>query len=89
MSIQQLNNQLMSGILPDDLNFGIKRDSELDLVKLKYNAFYRSYDFYESKFPKGINSIIGFDKVIDNIIYKAKDKTPLDEIEKLKNNNIQ
>ena len=86
MSVKELNEQLLNGILPDELNFGIKKEYELDLNKIKYNAFYRSYEFYENKFPKGYENIKGFDKVIDHIVYKAqeKKKTPLDELEELK-----
>lgn len=86
MSIQELNSQLNLGILPDELNFSIKRDNvELDINKIKYNSFYRSYEFYESKFPKGYDSIIGFDKIIDSIVLKAQEtkKTPLDELDEL------
>lgn len=84
-SIQELNEQFNKGILPDELNFSIKREFVLDLNKIKYNAFYRSYEFYESKFPKGYESIPGFDKIIDSIVYKAQEtkKTPLDELEEI------
>lgn len=86
-NIEELNDLLSQGILPDELNFGIKREYELDLNKLKYNAFYRSYEFYESKFPKGYENIIGFDKIIEHITYKAqeKKKSPLQELEELEN----
>ena len=80
MNINELNKQLMSGMLPDELNFSIKREFVLDLDKIKYNAFYRSYEFYESKFPKGYESIPGFDKIIESIVENSKDKTPLDEM---------
>jgi DNA replicative helicase MCM subunit Mcm2 (Cdc46/Mcm family) len=99
MSVQELNDLLTQGILPDELNFSIKREYTIDLNKIKYNAFYRSYEFYENKFPKGYNSIPGFDKIIDSIAVKAieKNKSPLDELEELEreikeiekvNNNI-
>lgn len=80
MNINELNKQLMSGVLPDELNFSIKREFALDLDKIKYNAFYRSYEFYESKFPKGWESIPGFEKIIESIVEKSVDKTPLDEM---------
>lgn len=83
--IEELNKHFNNGILPDELNFSIKREYFLDLNKIKYNAFYRSYEFYENKFPKGYESIPGFDKIIDSIVCKAKEtkKTPLDELEEL------
>jgi hypothetical protein len=84
-SIRQLNEQLLMGVLPDELNFGIKREYEFDINKIKYNAFYRSYEFYQSKFPKGHESIPGFDKIIENIVHTAeeKNKTPLQELDEL------
>lgn len=84
-SIEELNKQFNNGILPDELNFSIEREFVLDLNKIKYNAFYRSYEFYENKFPKGYKNIIGFDKIIDSIVCKAKEtkKTPLDELDEL------
>jgi len=86
-NIEELNNLLSQGILPDELNFSIKRECELDLNKLQYNSFYRSYGFYESKFPKGYKNIIGLDKVIEHIVYKSeeKKKPPLQELEELEN----
>jgi hypothetical protein len=80
LNIQDLNKSLNACVLPDCLNFSIKPS---DIEKLKYNAFYRSYDFYESKFPKGYECIPGFDKVIQLCKDKAneEEKTPLKEIE--------
>ena len=81
MNIQELNEQLNYGILPENLNFSLQKDYTIDLNKIKYNAFYRSYEFYESKFPKGYESIAGFDKIIEHIAIQNESKTPLDEIE--------
>ena len=57
MNIQDLNKALNKGVLPDCLNFSIKPSDDLDLEKLKYNAFYKSFEFYESKFPEGFENI--------------------------------
>jgi hypothetical protein len=75
--IKDLNN----GILPDSLNFSLKpKEFDLkDLAELQYNAFYRSYEFFEKKFPKGYESIPGFDKVIQSMADNAL--TPLQEME--------
>ena len=53
----------------------------LDLNKIKYNAFSRSYEFAQSKFPKGLENIPGFDKVIESCIC---DHTPLEELEAIR-----
>ena len=82
MSVKKLNQQLEKGILPDELNFSLEQNNNIDIEKLKYNAFYRSYEFYESKFPNGYQSIPGFEKIIENIAKTAdeEDRTPLKEI---------
>jgi hypothetical protein len=81
--LDRLNSLLSSGVLPDELNF-TKQDfkPEIDMSKLKYNSFYRSYEFVENKFPKGHESIPGFDKVIQSIVDKMEEEniTPLNEI---------
>ena len=81
MNIAELNKQLSNGVLPDVLNYGIEQ-KPLDICELKYNAFYRSYGFVESKFPKGYESIPGFDCVIQSIADKLEQEeiTPLKEI---------
>ena len=83
MSVRKLNDQLEKGILPNELNFSVEQqNNSIDFEKLKYNAFYRSYEFYESKFPKGYENIPGFNKIIENIALQAEEenKTPLKEI---------
>jgi len=54
----------------------------IDISKIQYNNYYQSYEFFESKFPKGYNNIIGFSDVIENMATNAKLKNlnPLDEI---------
>ena len=81
MDLQELNNLLSRGILPDELDFTSKPRPELDINKIKYNAFYRSYEYAETKFPPGYESIPGFDKVIESVRQELEKKTPLEEIE--------
>jgi hypothetical protein len=81
MDLRELNNLLSRGILPEELDFTIKPRPELDISKIKYNAFYRSYEFAESKFPKGYENIPGFDKVIQSVRQELETKTPLEEME--------
>ena len=35
-----------------------------DYEKIKYNPFYRSYEFQEKKIPNGYDNISGFNKII-------------------------
>ena len=81
--LDRLNYLLSKGELPDELNFTKQEDKpEIDLNKVRYNSFYRSYEFVENKFPKGHESIAGFDKVIQSIVDKINDEdiTPLSEM---------
>jgi hypothetical protein len=54
----------------------------MDIAQIKFNAIYRSYEFVESKFPKGYESIPGFDKIIQSIANKLEEEniTPLSEM---------
>ena len=39
----------------------------IDVNKIKYNNYYQSYEFFESKFPEVNDNIIGFSDVIDSM----------------------
>ena len=87
--MDQLIQQLNAGILPDELNYTNNKNFEgIDVAKLQYNAFYKSYDFYLNKFPKGLDNLPGFNKVIESIVEKNADNSPLKEITELKSNSI-
>ena len=88
MDLKQINRDLNQGVLPDCLNFSIKREEQIDWNMVKYNAFYRSYDYFERKFPKGHEHIPGFDKIIEQCIATGSEKTPLQEIMERKEQEI-
>lgn len=69
-SISEINEMFLRGQLPDSLNFKMLNDlsNVIDLEKLKYNAFYRSYEFAESKFPKGIKGCEYMRGVVESCI---------------------
>jgi len=71
---------LEQGICPAELNFNAKATEVIDWEKVKYNTFYKSHEFYGSKFPPELENIPGFDKVVDLIAEKNKDNSPLKEI---------
>lgn len=89
--MDQINDLLSKGILPDELNFtGEKQFEGVDVARLQYNAFYRSYGFYLNKFPQGLENLPGFNKVIETIQEQNADNTPLKEIiEKKSISNIE
>jgi hypothetical protein len=85
MSINSINKQLEKGELPIefyDLIYPKEKKEEItiDWEKVKYNSFYRSFDYYNARFSCDYSHITGFDKVIQSIADKNKEKSPLDEI---------
>jgi len=77
MDINSLNKALRKGRLPTELDYNI--EPTVDLNRLLYNAFYRTYEFHESKFPAGYESIPGLEKLIQSLADNAK--SPLEEME--------
>ena len=75
--IRRINLEFENGILPPELDFSIKKELEIDWEKVKYNSFYKSFEYAASKFPDGFENIPCFDKIIEASIPK---KTPLQEI---------
>jgi hypothetical protein len=90
MNISKLISQLERGELPAELDYSDKPENIVDLEKLLYNSFYRSYEYYESKFPKGYENIPGFDKVIESMLTHtiSNDLTPLKAIEQRQDESI-
>ena len=52
---------------------------QLDESCVMYNNLYKSFEFYDNKFPEGHENIPGFEKIIDAIVERAKDNSPLIE----------
>ena len=84
MDIKSINNSFINGFIPNCLfyNASSEYNVSIDMNKIQYNNYYQSYEFFESKFPKGYDNIIGFSNVIENMATNAKLKNlnPLDEI---------
>lgn len=91
VSLKEINKFLENGMLPDCLNFSAQPVEAIDWEKVKYNAFYRSFDYHAQKFPH-YESIPGFDKIIQSMADNSK--SPLEEIDermnkiKIDDNNI-
>ncbi len=79
-TISDLNKQFNNGVLPDCFNFQLPQNGNIDISKLQYNTFYRSFEFAESKFPQGHEGIPNFDKVIEMC---QCDHTPLEEMNEI------
>ena len=88
MNIQEINDCFNNGFIHDSLFYTIEKGGiQIDPRKISYTSYYQSYDFYESKF-KNTSSILGFDKVIENMskIAIENNRTPLKELEEIKSN---
>ena len=88
MDVQEINECFKNGFIPDCLFYTVEKGGmQIDPRKISYTNYYQSYDFYESKF-KDTSSILGFDKVIENMsnIAITNNKTPLKELEEIKPN---
>jgi hypothetical protein len=87
-SIKQLNRQFENGELP--LGFDYSKPIQcgfVDIEKLKYNAFYKTFNYYESKFPKDFIGIFGLEPMIKEIVEYKQDIDLIDELEIKKNTN--
>ena len=78
--VDKLNKMILKGECPAELDFNPENNQHttIDYEMVKYNAFYKSYDYAQSKFPDGFETIPGFDKVIESCIPQT---TPLEELE--------
>ena len=65
-------------------NYKVLTNEEKNYIKvnedlIRYNNVYHSYDFYESKFSDGYQSIPAFDIIISTIVENSKNNNPLKE----------
>ena len=80
MDIQKLIRQLEMGICPAEFNYRADAQEEIDWEKISYNTKYHSFDYFDAKFPNEIKQIPAYDKIIDLIVEKNEDNSPLKEI---------
>jgi hypothetical protein len=79
-TLDKLNKMILKGECPPELDFNQNHNQHatIDYEMVKYNAFYKSYGYAQSKFPDGFDVIPGFDKIIESCIPTI---TPLEEID--------
>jgi hypothetical protein len=68
---------LNRGILPDGLNFSLKKNQVIDWEKVRYNTYYQSPEFWQNKLTS-LENIPGYDKLIEKMAEKSL--SPLDEM---------
>jgi hypothetical protein len=76
---------LENGICPAELNFSGNKEDVIDWDKVRYNTFFKSNEYFEDKFPTELHNLPAFDKIIDMIVDKNKDNSPLKEITEKQN----
>ncbi len=86
MDISNLIKGLENGVCPAELLYKPNPETtEIDWDKLLYNLRYHDPAFYDNKFPKEVRQIPSYDKIIDLIVEKNQDNSPLKEMD-LRNN---
>jgi hypothetical protein len=84
--LKDILNDLDNGILPAELDFSQKQNEEqIDINKIKYNAFYRDYNYFDKKF-NGLQNYPGYDDYINYLVENSK--TPLEQLEEIKKENV-
>ncbi len=71
-------------LLDTAFNYVVKTNKEkniidLDLSMVCYNDYYKSVEYFEQKFPSGYENIPAFDKIIEHIVNKNINNSPLQE----------
>ena len=72
--------QLKKGQLPNELKYSEQEREEIDWAKVQYNSFYKTPEYFASKFPpEWSGNFPAFEKICE--VMAANTKTPLEEIE--------
>ena len=87
MDISNLIKCLENGVCPEELLYKPNPEvSEFNWDKVLYNIRYHDSAFYDNKFPQEIRQIPAYDKIIDLIVEKNEENSPLKEM--TERNNI-
>jgi hypothetical protein len=79
--MEKLNNCLLKGILPDELNYTKSRDEfKIDWEKVKYNSFYKTPEYFDKRFNPCIKSLPGYETILNNIVIQNKDNSLTEEM---------
>jgi hypothetical protein len=91
MSLENIIKSLENGLVPLELDYRPREGADVSTIdwdKVRYNLTYHTPEFYEDKFPVECKQIPAFDQVIDLILDRNKDNSPLQEIlERQEENN--
>jgi hypothetical protein len=87
MDISNLIKSLENGICPAELLYKPNPEvTELDWDRVLYNMRYHDSEYNNYKFPPEIKKIPGYEKIIELIVDKNENNSPLKEI--IERNNV-
>ncbi len=75
--IKDINDSIARGELPKCLDYTKQETDDIDISKIQYNAFYKSFNYHESKIPCGMRYLPGINEMIK--INMNNSLTPLEE----------
>lgn len=79
-ALRELDDDVANGILPAELDFmfmALNPPSTLDMSKLQYQSFYRSFEYAASQFPEGFKATEFLHPIIEASI---SNESPLDQM---------
>lgn len=79
-SLDNIIRCLELGICPPQLCYTNQPEEEIDWNRVAYNCRYHETEFYEKKWAPELHNLPAFDKIIDLIVDKNKENSPLKEI---------
>ena len=82
-SLSNLIECLEANICPSELNYTAEANTgrEIDWEKVIYNTRYNSFEYFDNKLQNDLKKIPAYDKIVELIVDKNKNNTPLKEIE--------
>jgi hypothetical protein len=81
-TVADIDRQIANGVLPLSLDFNFllaNQPDEVDMSKLQYQSFYKTFEYAQSKYPVGIHGCRFMDAVIEATIDETK--SPLELME--------
>ena len=82
MNISEIIKSLEMGVCPKELDYSEANcHHEIDMEKLAYNIRYNSFEYFDNKLPNDLKNIPAYDKIVDLIVDKNKNNSPLKELE--------
>jgi len=92
MSLENIIRSLENGLVPLELDYRPREEgadvSNIDWDKVLFNLKYHQPEFYENKFPKEIKKLPAFDKIVDLIVEKNAENSPLKEMKRRQENIV-